>query len=375
MTEVRLASLEKIYRTGSVHAVRGIDLTVAPGELLCLLGPSGCGKTTVLKMIAGLEIPSAGDVRFDDVSVLSTKAERRQAVMVFQDHLLFPYMTVGENVAFGLRMRRIGDAEIRRRVGNMLSMVQLEGMEARSPAQLSGGQRQRVALARALVVEPRVLLLDEPLSSLDESLRDEMRELICRLQRELSVTTVFVTHNQDEAVQLADRIALMFSGELAQLGSARDFYERPATKRVAGFFGNRNVFAGHRRGGLLSLPFGEFRLACEGAGACPEGPVDAFVRPEAVEISCEPPNPRPATEGPGRAGDSTAGPAIPGRIVTRAYLGTFVRYVVDAGGTRIEVRGNPVQRLAEVGSCVWLRIPPDKIWTIPSTPATEKNES
>jgi ABC-type Fe3+/spermidine/putrescine transport system ATPase subunit len=346
MTEVRLSELNKIYTPGNVHAVQDVDLTVHPGELLCLLGPSGCGKTTVLKMIAGLERPSGGDVRFDSVSVLETKAERREAVMVFQDHLLFPYMTVGENVSFGLRMRRLDAASIRNRVERILSMVQLEGMADRSPSQLSGGQRQRVALARALVVEPRVLLLDEPLSSLDESLRDEMRELICRLQRELQVTTIFVTHSQDEAVQLADRIALMFDGRLVQVGSAREFYDHPAGPRVASFFGNRNVFRGVKRDEAVTCALGTLTVSGATVG---DGTVYAYIRPEAIAV-----------------GEEAAGvPAlnrIRGTLVSCAYLGTYTRYLVRIGDRDVEVRMNPVPYCPDPGTELTLAIPTDRIW-------------
>lgn len=344
MTTVTLRNLNKIYAQGRVHAVRDVGITVRPGELLCLLGPSGCGKTTVLKMIAGLERPSGGDVLFDGRSVLQTKAERREAVMVFQDQLLFPYMTVGENVSFGLRMRRLDRAEIAHRVSRILSMVQLEGMEDRAPNQLSGGQRQRVALARALVVEPRVLLLDEPLSSLDASLRDEMRELICRLQRELSVTTIFVTHSQTEAVQLADRIALMFEGRIVQIGSSRELYDRPADPAIAAFFGNPNVFPGRKVGEYVETGLGRLRATCD---TPQDGQVHLYVRPEAVTIDTREP-----------AGENV----LSGTLVSCAYLGTHTRYVVRTASLDVEVRGNPVRDCPEPGDALWLRIPPESVW-------------
>lgn len=348
MTTVTLHNLSKVYGQGRVHAVRNIDITVQPGELLCLLGPSGCGKTTVLKMIAGLEAPTDGDVMFDGKSVLTTKAERREAVMVFQDQLLFPYMTVGENVSFGLRMRRLDRAVIADRVSRILAMVQLEGMEDRAPNQLSGGQRQRVALARALVVEPRVLLLDEPLSSLDASLRDEMRDLICRLQRELSVTTIFVTHSQTEAVQLADRIALMFEGQLVQIGSSRELYDRPVDPAVATFFGNPNVFPGKKAKRLVETGLGGLRTSCE---ELDDGAVHLYVRPEAIILG---------------SSELDGDNVIRGTLASCAYLGTHTRYIVRVGAVEVEVRGNPVRDCPDTGDTVWLRIPPESVWLTPA---------
>jgi len=216
MTQVNLLQLGKAYSGSDTYAVYDLTLDIASGRITALLGPSGCGKTTTLKMIAGLLPPTQGDITFDGQSVLGIPAERRGAVMVFQNYLLFPYMSVGENVGFGLKMRGVDQQTIRRKAAEMLDLVKLPGFEDRRPKQLSGGQQQRVALARALIVEPKVLLLDEPLSNLDAHLRDEMRELILSIQRQLGITTIFVTHDQEEAVVLADRIALIFDGRLHQ---------------------------------------------------------------------------------------------------------------------------------------------------------------
>jgi ABC-type Fe3+/spermidine/putrescine transport system ATPase subunit len=222
-------------RYGEHPVLRDFTLDVAGGELVALLGPSGCGKTTVLKIIAGLLQPVSGEVRFNGESVLRVPAEKRGAVMVFQKPLLFPYLTVAENVAFGLKMRR--SDKIRERVSEMLRLLQLEGYEARRPSQLSGGQEQRVALARALVTEPRVLLLDEPFSALDENLRTELRLQVRELQKRLGITTIFVTHDQVEAAMVSDRIALLLDGRVEQFGAPRDFYTSPSTVDVARFFG------------------------------------------------------------------------------------------------------------------------------------------
>ncbi len=248
MTKLELRNLEMEYPS-SGRAIDGLDLTVDAGERLVLLGPSGCGKTTTLRLIAGLLRPTGGDVLFDERSVLGVPAERRGAVMVFQDHALFPFKTVAENVAFGLKLRRVKGADRRERVAEALSIVRLSGYEDRWPDELSGGQRQRIALARALVVRPRLLLLDEPLTSLEPSLRAELRETICRVQRAVSITTVFVTHDQAEALAVADRLALLIDGRLRQLGAPSEFLQNPADADVAEFFGGDNMLAAARQRG------------------------------------------------------------------------------------------------------------------------------
>ena len=234
-TSIEIEAIRAVF--GETVVLHDLTLRIAAGESVSLLGPSGCGKTTLLRILAGLLPPSSGEVRFDGVSVLRTPAERRGAVLVFQKPLLFPYLTVGENIAFGLRMRKVPAREIRERVAEALGWVQLEGYQDRSPETLSGGQEQRVSLARGLVTRPRVLLLDEPFSALDESLRAEMRLLLRRLHRELRMTTLFVTHDQVEAAMVADRVALLLDGRLAQVGSPIDFYSAPISADVARFFG------------------------------------------------------------------------------------------------------------------------------------------
>jgi len=236
--------------------------------LVALLGPSGCGKTTVLKVVAGLLAPAIGDVRFDGVSVLSIPAERRRATMVFQKPLLFPHLTVAENVGFGLKMRRLKKDEISARVAQALQLVRLEGYERRKPHELSGGQEQRVTLARALVTEPRVLLLDEPFSALDENLRGEMRLLVRELQQRLRITTIFVTHDQREAMAVADRIVLLLDGRIEQSGAPRDLLLNPRSARAARFFG-WTILSGDCNGQMAPAAAGDLKPSRKGdAGRC-----------------------------------------------------------------------------------------------------------
>ena len=257
MAILNLQALTKHF--GDVTAVDRVDLVVGNGEFLCLLGPSGCGKTTALRMIAGFETPSAGDIRIDDASVLGTGANRRPTAMVFQQYTLWPHMSVFQNIAYGLRLRRLPQDAIRTKVEAGLELVGLAGYGERLPAQLSGGQQQRVALARALVLEPKILLLDEPFSSLDAALRIRLREELLRIQRQLQITTIFVTHDQEEALSLADRIALMHAGQIEQLDTPSEMYARPRTLFAAEFIGAMNLLPaeqvdGHLRVGQLMLP-------------------------------------------------------------------------------------------------------------------------
>jgi len=264
---LRLAGIEKRY--GATVAVAGVDLEVRDGEFLTLLGPSGCGKTTTLGLIAGFFPPSAGEIFLRGRPVAGLPPFKRDIGVVFQDYALFPHMTAGENVAFGLRMRGVQRGEIDQRVNEALELVQLRGLAQRRPLELSGGQRQRVALARALVIRPAVLLLDEPLSNLDLKLREEMRVEIAGLQRRLGITTVFVTHDQGEALVMSDRIAVMNAGRIEQLGTAADVYERPATRFVAQFIGRMNFF---RAGGKTVA------IRPERASLSSDKPLNGFAR-------------------------------------------------------------------------------------------------
>lgn len=241
-TRVVLEHLTKVFSSGGrdVTAVDDVSLSIEPGELVTLLGPSGCGKTTTLRMVAGFETPTGGRVRIGDHDVTDRPPNARDTAMVFQSYALFPHMTVRENIAYGLRFRRLDREEARERVDRIMSLVGLTGLENRAPGRLSGGQQQRVALARALVVEPQVLLFDEPLSNLDAKLREQMREEIRRIQKSLSITAIYVTHDQTEAMSISDRVVVMHEGRIEQVGSPEEVYAQPATGFVAGFVGKVN---------------------------------------------------------------------------------------------------------------------------------------
>jgi putative spermidine/putrescine transport system ATP-binding protein len=345
MTQVNLLQLSKAYGGTETYAVYNLTLDMASGQITALLGPSGCGKTTTLKMIAGLLYPTQGDVTFDGQSVLGIPAERRGAVMVFQNYLLFPYMSVGENVGFGLKMRGVDQQIVRGKVAEILDLVKLPGLEERRPKQLSGGQQQRVALARALIVEPKVLLLDEPLSNLDAHLRDEMRELILNIQRQLGITTIFVTHDQEEAVVLADTIALMFDGRLQQFDYPNAFYERPSSVRTARFFGGVNFLEGEKQGESVETALGTFHV---NAREIADGPVVITARPENLRL--------------GEDGEN----AIQARIRSHVYVGTHTRFKAEAGQSEFEIvaEASSVERFRD-GEVLPLKFPADRIWLVP----------
>ena len=350
MTYVEIDRISKVYPGGDSPAVNDFSLEIPSGRLVAFLGPSGCGKTTTLKLIAGLIQPSAGRICFDGVDVLPIPAEKRGAVMVFQNYLLFPYMSVGDNVGFGLKMRGVRKAEIAKKVAEMLELVKLPDIAGRRPSQLSGGQQQRVALARALITEPRVLLLDEPLSNLDAHLRDEMRDLILSIQRELEVTTVFVTHDQEEAVLLADQIALMFDGLLLQYASPAEFYQRPISQRAARFFGGVNFIAAERANGMLHTNIGAFHFDASESERAPQGAAVLTIRPEQIRLN-----------------EEAAVNSVTGRIQQRIYVGRYTRYKIALGEHEIEaIRSADLPGSLDVGDDVNVQFPPDRIWVVPA---------
>jgi spermidine/putrescine transport system ATP-binding protein len=324
---VELQGVAKRY--ADVAAVRGVSLTIREGEFFSLLGPSGCGKTTTLNLIGGFLEPDEGEVVIQGRAMTGIPPHRRPVNTVFQSYALFPHMSVAENIAFGLKMKRMSAAEIAGRVGRMLELTSLVGLGDRRPAQLSGGQQQRVALARALVNQPAVLLLDEPLGSLDLKLRKQMQLELSRIQREVGITFVYVTHDQEEAMTMSDRIAVMDRGAIAQVGSPQAIYERPASRFVADFIGASNVLPGRIRTAQAGLVVVRLQSGDEvrvpDAGGLAEGaPVSVVVRPDRLEVRS------------GTPGESMN--ALAGRVTKVSYLGTYWQIVlVGSGGLGVTV--------------------------------------
>jgi spermidine/putrescine ABC transporter ATP-binding subunit len=286
VADVELRGISKRY--GAVRALDDLSLRVLPGEFFTLLGPSGCGKTTALRAIAGFAVPEAGEVLIKGSPVTGVPPHRRRVGMVFQHYALFPHRTVAQNVAFGLRMQRLGRGEIGRRVAEVLALVQLPGYGERFPRQCSGGEQQRVALARAIVTRPAVLLLDEPLGALDKKLRERMQVELKRLQREIGITTIYVTHDQEEALTMSDRIAVMRSGRAEQVGTPLAIYERPANTFVADFIGTTNLLRGrvlHHEGRMATLDCQGAKLRVADAGPAASGDVVLALRPEKVLLN------------------------------------------------------------------------------------------
>lgn len=346
MTHVRLKDLTLHFN--DVVAVNKLNLEIDSGELVAFLGPSGSGKTTTLRMITGLLRPTSGEVLFDGQSVLDIPTEKRGAVMVFQKHLLFPTMSVAQNVGFGLRMARVKQKEINHRVSEMLELVQLPGYEKRRPHELSGGQQQRIALARALIIRPRVLLLDEPLANLDANLRLDMRELIRRIQSELNVTSIFVTHDQEEAVMLADRIALMFEGELQQYADPASFYDHPKNAGVARFFRNENMVQGTRKGDVVETSLGTMQIDPERVHL-PDGQVLLTVRPEDIQL----PDVANGHEN-----------TIEVDVLASVYMGTHTQIQISVDGQRWLVHG-PTDFKGKAGETIPIQLPKSRIWLLP----------
>jgi putative spermidine/putrescine transport system ATP-binding protein len=348
MSRLTIGRLTKHF--AEFAAVHGLDLDVAEGEFVSLLGPSGCGKTTTLRCVAGLETPTSGHILFGARDVTALPSEKRNIGMVFQNYALFPHMTVAENIAFGLDMRGIRGAPARARVNAVMDMVQLGGLDARHPRALSGGQQQRVALARALVVEPALLLLDEPLANLDARLRDEMRGFIRSLQQRVGITTLYVTHDQAEAMTMSDRIVVMFAGRIHQIGSPRDIYFRPATCEVASFIGQSNFFPGlivARQGATVSVQTSVGLLRCEApAGGETVGDARVMIRPEALRLARK-------------------GVGLPGRVTQQHFLGNLVDYrVALADGTIVSTQAMGGESFGP-GEEVGVVIDESKAWLLP----------
>jgi spermidine/putrescine transport system ATP-binding protein len=347
---VQLEGLAK--RFDQVVAVDGIDLDIPSGEFFSLLGPSGCGKTTTLRMIGGFERPDEGRILLDGRDMAQTPPHKRPVNTVFQNYALFPHLSVAENVAFGLRLQKVGGDEAHRRVSEALKLVRLEGYEDRRPTQLSGGQQQRVALARALVLNPSVLLLDEPLGSLDAKLRKALQIELKSIQEEVGITFVYVTHDQEEALTMSDRIAVMSNGKVVQVGPPKEVYEAPATAYVADFLGVSNLMdarAEGRDGGRCRVRLGEFALVAAAGETDASGDVKVVIRPERIEVEDG------RTDGENR---------VPGMVERTVYLGPTMQVIVQLPEGRV-VQAMIPNRGEEhgfaQGASVTLHLPPEDL--------------
>jgi len=342
--------------SGEVTAVDGVSLSIERGELVTLLGPSGCGKTTTLRLIAGFEFPTAGQIVLDGRPINDLPPHKRDMSMVFQSYAIFPHLNVFENIAYGLNVQHRPQSEIKRRVAQVLELVELTGLENRAPNQLSGGQQQRVALARALVMEPKVLLMDEPLSNLDAKLREQMRTEIRRIQRRLGITSVYVTHDQTEAMTLSDRIVVMNQGRIEQIGSPTEVYRRPRTRFVADFIGRANfveaIVRGRENGVVVAEAFGALlRVPATEEMLRPGDSMTLVVRPEMMEINA-------------------AQAQITGIVRRTSYLGSVVEYDVEVAGQLLSlVERDP--RHTEIyaeGQTVRIRLLEDCLYALPKQP-------
>jgi spermidine/putrescine transport system ATP-binding protein len=356
--EIKLDELTKRFE-GDVVAVDGIDLEMPGGEFFTMVGPSGCGKTTTLRMIAGFEQPTSGQILLDGVDMAQVPPHKRNVNTVFQSYALFPHLDVAANVAFGLKYQRCTKEEARRRVAEVLEIVQLTGYERRKPSQLSGGQQQRIALARALVLNPRVLLLDEPLGALDARLRKSLQVELKTLQSDLGITFVFVTHDQEEALTMSDRLAVMNGGRVEQAGSPKDVYEEPRTVFVANFLGVSNLFSAEAspgNGGGCDLRIGERVLQAEQGETGARGDVKAMIRPERVSVQPH------GTEGPNR---------VPGMVERAVFLGgSYELHVRLVGGDllRATVPNDGTPLSYEDGTPVTVHMPRDAVRVLASGP-------
>ena len=347
-------------RFGDVAAVAGLDLTVQPGELVALLGPSGCGKTTTLRLVAGFMAPDAGEIRVGD-RVLSSPGtvippERRRMAMIFQSYALWPHMTVAQNVAYGLRFAKAQRTERSGRVDEILRAVQLAGYGARYPGELSGGQQQRVAVARALVVEPEILLLDEPLSNLDASLREEMRFEIRRLHERFGITTLYVTHDQAEAMVISDRAAVIRNGRVEQIGAPHELFERPRTRFVAEFIGKTNLIDAVADG-AGSVARGRLRLRVAADGLTPGTPAVVSIRPHVITLGPRGDAPTP----PGGAN------TLAGTVRRASYLGDTVDYQIGLEDSDVVLRvTGPTPARARAGDPVAVTVPAEACVLLPA---------
>ncbi len=361
--EVTLVALTKRFE--DVVAVDSVDLRVASGEFFSLLGPSGCGKTTTLRMVAGFEEPTSGQILLDGVDVANRPPYKRNVNTVFQSYALFPHLRVFDNVAFGLRRSGVAKQDVRQRVADALAQVELTGLERRKPAQLSGGQQQRVALARALVLRPAVVLLDEPLGALDAQIRRSLQVELKKLQEDVGLTFIYVTHDQEEALTMSDRLAVMNAGRIEQLGEPQDVYEQPDTTFVAAFLGISNLISGVARpagGGGCIISVGEFELRANGGTAGARGPTKVMIRPERVRIE------------PHESSGENRVPGIVERIVYRGNADqVFIRV---AGGDELQalVQNAGSERRYEAGDAVRVHLPVQALRVLADTGAPNSSD-
>ncbi len=352
MTTIHLHELTRHYPHQTAPAIHDVSLTAEHGELLALLGPSGSGKSTILKLIAGIDSPDRGDIWFDGRSILAVAANRRGAVLMFQKAYLFPFATVADNIGFGLKVKGTRKAEIKAAVGRMLEIVELPGFERRYPSQLSGGEQQRVALARALVTNPHVLLLDEPLSSLDTAVRQTLQEVIRRVQRDMGITMLLVTHDLSEAMAMSDRIALLLHGTIAAYKRPDELFQRPPTREIAQFVGVSTFLEGHVEEGCLDTAMGSFVVTPS------HGPLHSAlfaIRPEHMRLLSAP-----------------AGNALLGVVVDMLYKGEFMEYCIHIAASRggnaaplaVRVRDYQPVRCYGCGDMVYVLFPPECLFEV-----------
>lgn len=354
MTEVKLLSLTKQF--DKFTAVANVSLAIPASSLVALLGPSGCGKTTTLRMIAGLEQPTRGNILFNGKSVVNVPPEKRNIGMVFQRYLLFPHMNVFKNVSFGLRMRKIPKAEIAERVAEILEIVQLQGLEKRFPSQLSGGQQQRVAIARTVITNPKIMLMDEPLSNLDAKLREEMRNFISSLHKRLGITTLFVTHDQTEAIELADKIAIMFAGQIKQFATPTEIFNRPNSPEIADFMGTTNLFKGKlikkaNTESVLQTAFKALKVT-QVPQQLEGNEVLATIRPEHIKLSKD-------------KNESQVENCLQVSVQDVIYQGGIISYQIYANGLNLQVKDFSTHCFA-VGEELWATIAKEHLWIFPN---------